>query len=56
MMQGRFAILSSAYDITCVLNYTSMPYIALHSQRIWLSYNINHIHEDKGIFSWRDGN
>ena len=50
MMQGHFAVLSSKYDIICVLNYTSMPYIALHSQRRWLSYNIYHIHEDKSIF------
>ena len=27
-----------------------MPYIALHSQRRWLFYDINHINEDKGIF------
>ena len=50
MMQGHFAVHSSRYDIICVLNYTSMPYIALHSQKRWLFYNINHIHEDKGIF------
>ena len=50
MMQGRFAVLSSKYDIICVVNYTSMPHIALNSQRRWLSYNISHIHEDKGIF------
>ena len=49
-MQGRFAVLSSKYDIICVLNYTSMPFIALHSQRRWLSYNVNHIHEEKCIF------
>ena len=50
MIQARFAVLSSRYDIICVLNYTSMPYIASHSQRIRLSNDINHIHEDKGIF------
>ena len=50
MMQGRFTVLSSGYDIISVLNYTSMPYIALDSQRRWLSYNINHIYGDKGIF------
>ena len=50
MMQGRFAVLSSKYDIICVLNYTSMPFIALHSQRRWLSYNVNLIHEEKRIF------
>ena len=50
MMQGRFAVLSSKYDIICVLKYTSMPYIPLHSQRIWLSYNINHRHEGNGTF------
>ena len=50
MMQGRFAVLSSKYGIVCILNYTGMPYIALDCQRIRLSYNINHIHEDTGIF------
>ena len=50
MMQGRFAVLLSTKDIICVLNYKSMPCIALHSQRILLSYDINRIHEDKGMF------
>ena len=50
MMQGRFAVLSSKYDIICILNYTGMHYIALDSQRIRLSYNIIHIHKDTGIF------
>ena len=50
MMQGHFAVLSSSYDIIFVLNYASMPCIALHSQRIRLSYDVNHLHEDKGMF------
>ena len=43
-------VLSSTCDIICVLNYIVMPCIALHSQTLWLSYDINHIHEDKGMF------
>ena len=50
MIQGRFAVLASKHDIICIINYTGMPYIALDSQMIKLSYNINHIHEDIGIF------
>ena len=57
MMQGRFAVLSSKYDIISVLNYISMPYIALRSQGRWVSYNINHRYmKIKAYFSWRDLN
>ena len=50
MMQGGFVVLSSKYNIICVLRYTSIPYMALNSQGGWLPYDMNHINGDRGIF------
>ena len=47
MMQCRFVVLSSRYDIYCASKCTDMPYISLDSQWKMLSYNINHIIVDE---------
>ena len=47
MMQGLFAVLSSKCNICCVPDSTKTPLISLNSQRIMISYNINHIFVDE---------
>ena len=49
-MQGRFAALSSEYEIYHVSNLTIMHYISLNSQRKMLYYNKEHIKRDTGLF------
>ena len=43
MMEGRFAALSSKYNMYCTSKCTSMPYISLRSQRNLLSYDMKHV-------------
>ena len=41
--QGLFAMFSSKCNICCIVNSTNTPFITLDSQRIMISYNINHM-------------
>ena len=45
-----FAVFSSKCNICCISNSKSTPFISLNSQRIMISYNINHIFVDEKIY------
>ena len=49
MMRGLFAVLSFKCNICCVTDITNTPFISLNSQRIMVSYDMNHIFVDEKI-------